>query len=80
MTPLRCAVPAALALVLAACGGEPAPVKDKTYYLAHREELEGEAKNCRDTGRVATDAACQRLAAIRTEILKAEVGARIQAR
>lgn len=79
MTPLRSAVPAALALVLATCG-EPAPVKDKIYYLAHREELEGEAKACRDTGRVATDAACQRLAAIRTEILKAEVGARIQAR
>lgn len=70
-----------LALPLIGCSErKPEVVKDKTYYLAHREELEAENRACRDAGRVATDEACMRLGVIRTEILKDEIGARIKAR
>jgi hypothetical protein len=66
-------------LALAACSEEKTQVvKDKAYYLAHREELESENRACRDSGRVATDETCMRLGVIRTEILKDEIGARIK--
>ncbi len=67
-------------LVMSACSEEkPQVVKDKIYYLTHREELETENRACRDSGRVATDETCMRLGVIRTEILKDEIGARIKA-
>lgn len=66
-------------LLVSACSEEkPQIVKDKAYYLAHREELESENRACRDSGRVATDETCMRLGVIRTEILKDEIGARIK--
>lgn len=70
-------------LVTALCLGgcwEREPVKDKAYYLQHRDELEAANRECRDTGKVATDETCMRLGVIKTEILKEEVGARIKAR
>ncbi len=67
-------------LVMSACSEEkPRAVKDKVYYLTHREELETENRACRDSGRVAMDKTCMRLGVIRTEILKDEIGARIKA-
>lgn len=71
-----------LSLVALSLGGcwEKEPVKDKAYYLAHRDELETANRECRDTGKVATDETCMRLGVIKTEILKEEVGARIKAR
>lgn len=55
-------------------------VKNKAYYIEHRDELDAANRECRDTGKVATDETCMRLGVIKTEILKEEVGARIKAR
>ena len=66
-------------LLASACSEEkPQVVKDKAYYLVHREELESENRACRDSGKVATDETCMRLGVIRTAVLKGETDARLK--
>lgn len=69
----------AVPLALAGCW-EDKPMRDKAYYLQHRDELESSYDDCRNTGKAMTDETCIRLGGIKTEILKDDVGARIQAR
>ena len=68
-----------LVIPLATCG-ETEPVKDKAYYLAHREELEAENRRCRNTGKIATDDDCRRIDAIRGELFREDIGRHIQTR
>jgi hypothetical protein len=67
-------------LALTACSEEKTQVvKDKTYYLAHRDELAAENRRCREATVAASDS-CIRIGTIQIEIDREEVGARIKAR
>ena len=67
-------------LALAACSEEKTQVvKDKAYYLAHRDELAAENRRCREAIVAASDS-CIRIGTIQIEIDREEVGARIKAR
>ncbi len=67
-------------LVVSACTEEkPQVVKDKAYYLVHRDELAAENRRCRE-GTAAASESCVRIGTIQIEIDKEEVGARSKAR